>query len=389
MGKAMRKRALLAVLCVSLLFLLCGCWNYRGLNQIAIVAGMAVDIDQESGELRVVYETVDVSDAKTSGPKPRLIESTGKTIFDAARNAKKRLEKRLFFGNEQILIISEEIAKTGHLMHLIDWFLRDAELRETVHIIVSQEKTAAELLRVKGVNNPIIAYEIGQIVMDDQTATSSTSSIMLYQVYDTLKTEGLALALPAFHKIVNNGEPAIEANGIAVFKGETMLGYLTPELTKYYLFVVNEVKGGILTLSTKEGKEDNVSLEISENSSKTSFSVEDGKLMIEVDTEVRVYLAEIGEEMDALDEEAITSLEAAAGAKLKREMENVIKKVQTEYGADIFGFGNDIRKKNNKLWKSVSSYWDALFPTLDVTVHAKVNIANSAYTKSTKLEEPK
>ncbi len=386
----MRKKVGLAVLCLELLFILCGCWNYRSLSDLSIVSGMAVDMDPESGELKVVYETVDLSgDVKTSGPKSQLIESKGKTIFDAARNAKTRLEKRLFFGNNLILIISEELAKSGHLMHLIDWYIRDAELRETTYIVVSQEKTAAELLSVKGINNAIVSYEIGSIIMDDHTSTSSTSSLMLYQVYDTMKTDGLSLTLPAIHKITNDEEPANEVNGVAVFKGESLLGFLTPEETKYFLFVINEVEGGILTLPAKEGEKDDVSLEISENKTKQSFSVEEGKLKITVDTEARVYLAEIADEIDALDEEKITSLEAAAGAKLKREMESVIKKVQAEYGSDIFGFGNLIRKKNNKLWSSVSSYWDDFFPTLEVTVNAKVNIANSAYIKSTEQEDAK
>jgi spore germination protein KC len=253
-------------------------------------------------------------------------------------------------------------------------------------MIVSQEKTAAELLSVKGINNPIVSYEIENMIMDDNTATSSTNNIPMYQVFDTLHTEGLSLALPVLHKTINNNELTSETNGVAVFDGESMLGYLTPEESKYFLFVINKVKGGIITLPAKEGTKDDISLEISENKAKQSFSVENGKLKFSIETETRVYLDEIAEEFDALDEEAVTSLEAAAGAKLKQEMESVIKKVQAEYGSDIFGFGNTIRKKNNKLWASVSGYWNELFPTIEVTVNAKVVIANTAYVKDTKQE---
>lgn len=382
----MRKKSGLAALCLSLLFLLCGCWNYRGLNEINIVSGMAMDMDPVSGEFTVVFETVDLINVKSAGPKSKLVESTGKTIFDAARNAKRRLEKKLYFGNSQILIVSEELARSGHLEHIIDWYLRDSELRETSHVVISQEKTAAELLRVKGINNPIISYEIENMIMDDNVTTSSTNSNVLYQIYDTLHTEGLSLTLPVLHITSNNQELTSETNGVAVFKDKSMLGYLTPDESKYFLFVINKVKGGILTLPSTDGKKDDVSLEISENKTKQTFSVEDGKLKFVVDTETRVYLDEIAEEFDAVDEEAVASLEAAAGAKLKQEMESVIKRVQAEYGSDIFGFGNTIRQKNNKLWSSVSGYWDALFPTLEVTVNAKVNIANTAYIKDTKPE---
>lgn len=383
----MRKKVKLISLCLALVFILSGCWNYRSLNDISIVSGLAVDMDPESNEYKLSFEMVDLTgDISSSGPKAKLIESRGKTIFDAARNAKRRLEKRLFFGNAQILVLSEEIAKGGHVMHLIDWFLRDAELRETAHVIVSQEKTAAEILSVKGINNAVVAFEIENIIMDDKTATSSTSNLMLYQIYNTLHAEGLSLTLPAFHKVINDGEPASEVNGSAVFKEQNMIGYLTPEESKYLLFVLNEVEGGILTLSAKEQEQDDVSLEISENKTKQSFEVENRQLKITVDTETRVYLAEVGDEFDALDEEMVTSLESAAGAKLKQGIEDVIRKVQSEYRSDIFGFGNTIHKKNSKLWSSISDYWDDLFPTLDVTVNSKVNIVNSAYIRSTEKE---
>jgi spore germination protein KC len=385
----MRKKAGLAALCLLLLLILSGCWNYRSLNDIAIVAGMAVDMDTMTGEIRMVCEVVDLSGDIKSGLKSKLIESTGKTIFDAARNAKMRLEKRLYFGNIQIVVISEELAKDGHIMHLIDWFLRDAELRETTYILVSQEKTAADILSVKGIDSSIVSYNIESIIVDDQTATSSTHNHMLYEIYDTLNTEGDSLSLSAFHIVYNNTAPSIEVNGTAVFKKENLIGYLTPEESKYLLFILNEVKGGVLTLSSLGQELDDTSLEISENNTKLSFSVQDGKLIFSINTETRVYLAEVAENFDAMDADKITSLEAVAGAKLKQGIEDVIKRVQTEYRSDIFGFGNTIHKEDSKLWSSISKYWDDMFPTLQVMVHTKVNIVNSAYIKSNTQEGAK
>lgn len=385
----MRKKAVLTALCLMLLLILSGCWNYRSLSDLAIVAGMAVDMDTVSGDYRMVCETVDLSGDVKSGLKPKIIESTGKTIFDAARNAKKRLQKRLYFGNIQIVVISEELAKSGHIMHLIDWFLRDAELRETAYILVSQAKAAADILNTKGVDNSIVSFEIGTILMDDQTATSSIPSHMLYEIYDTLHTDGVSLALPAFHIINNNATPSAEANGTAVFKEENLLGYLSPEESKYLLFVLNEVKGGILTLSTTGEGQDDISLEISENKTKLSFSVKDQKLIFNVNTEARVYLGESAEELNAMDKEKIASLEVAAGAKMEQGISDVIKRVQTEYRSDIFGFGNMIHQRDGKLWSSISKYWNDMFPALEVVVHSKINIVNSFYLKDTTQEGSK
>ena len=379
----MRKKAVLLLMVVSQMLMLTGCWNYRGLNELAIVSGITVDMDKDSGDFQLSYEVIDLSaGVKTSGPKAILIESKGKTIFDAARNAKKRLEKKLYFGNTLLVVVSEEIVTSGHLMHIIDWFLRDAELRESAHIVVAQTPKASDLLRIEGINNAIVAFEVENIVSDDNTVTSSLNAPMLYQAFNILHNKGKDLTLPAFHVVNNDDNPAAEANGVAVFKGESMVGFLTPEESKYLLFATGQVQGGLLTLSTTSSREHDVSLEISGSNTKRTFSVKDGQLNVEVKIEVDVYLAEASMKIDVLNEEEVTSLEAMAGAAVKERTEAVIRKMQTEFHSDIFGFGSLIHQKNPAVWKQVSENWnDGYFPALNVSVQAKVSILNSAYLK--------
>ena len=384
----MHKKVLLLMLAALQVFLLSGCWNYKGLNELAIVSGVTVDIEKDTGEYILGYEVIDMTkDIKTSGLKAILIESKGKTIFDAARNAKKRLEKKLYFGNALMVAVSEEIVKTGHLMHIMDWFLRDAELRETAHIVVAQTPMASDLLKIQGVNNAIVAFEIENIVADDNTVTSSLNAPMLYQAYNIMHSKGNNLTLPAFHVVNNDGEPIAEANGVAIFKGETMVGFLSPEESKYLLFTNGQVQGGILTLSSTGGMEHDVSLEISKSSADRSFSVENGQLYVKVNIQVAVSLAEAAMKIDALNEDQITSLEAMAGAAVKERTEAVIAKLQTEYHSDIFGFGSMIHQRNPALWKQISDNWnDGYFPNLKISVHAKVSIVNSAHLKKSTKE---
>lgn len=379
----MRKRIALCAVCLSLLFLLCGCWNYRGLNELAIVSGIAIDRNPENGNYKLSFEIVDLKEVQQSGPKAKFVEAEGKTLFDAARNAKMRMERKAYFGNAQIIVISSEIAKSGQIGMIIDWFIRDAELRETTNLIVSQEETASAILKIQGVNNSIVSYEIYDIVSEDNAATSSTTGIKLYQVFNTLRAKGLSLTLPAIHNTINDEKPATEINGIAVFGGGSMLGYLTPEESKYFLFVMDEVKGGILSISSTEEEKEDTSLEISENKTSMSFSTEGGKLKVTVSSKTKVFLAEIGKPFDSLDEGSIESLEHIAGVMVKKKIEEVIRKVQTEYGSDIFGFGNMIYKKDFRLWNKLAASWDSIFPTLEVDVEAEVKIVNTAYIKKT------
>lgn len=384
----MGKKALLAVLCACAAFGLTGCWNYRGLNKLSIVSGMAVDLIPDSSQFKISYEVIDLTEgSKVNGPQTTMVEATGKTLFDAARNGKMRLGEKLYFGNMFIIVISEKIAAEEGLARLMDWLLRDAELRETMHLIVAREGNAEDILRINGINNAVSAIEIDSIIAEDQKTTASTSNTMLYQVFDILHSEGKSLTLPAFHIAQNNGESAIEANGIAVFRDEKLIGYLTPEESKYLLFVTNQVKGGVLTVATQGEPYDDVTLEISNSKSKCSYAIKDGSMEVNVEMETNVYLGEISYPFNTLDPEKITSLEAMAGASLKQAMESIIQKVQTIYRSDIFGFGAMVYRSDPKLWEQISGSWnDGYFPTLHVTVHAKVNILNSAFLKDTEEE---
>ena len=380
MEKTMAKRLLLAALILSVL-LLSGCWNYRGLNEISIVIGISVDKDPQSGLFKLCFESVDLSsDAKSGGPKSKLIDSEGKTLFDAVRNAKKRLANKLYFGNTQVVVLSQDVALTEGIENVTGWILRDAECRETVYTIVSQEKTAKDILSTSGIDQAITSMAIDSILSEDASLTASTVTYQLYQVFNILKGQGKSLVLPAFHSVVNNEKPAPEANGIAVFQGDKLAGFLTPEESKYCLFAINGVKGGVLALPEVPGVSSGVTLEISQSNTKRSYAVKDGKLIFRVDVNIRVFLGEAANMIDAEDEQIIKRLEDAAGESVRQKMLEVIHKVQSEYGSDIFGFGEMIYKTDPKLWAQIGDSWNSSwFPQLNVEIACQVDIFNTAF----------
>lgn len=375
----MRKTTMLIAMVFMAAALLTGCWNYRGLNEMAITAGVAVDRDPKTGLYHMSLEIIDLSGpVKEQGIKAKLIESYGVTLFDAVRNTKKRTVNKVYFGHMELVIFSDEVARSMDMSSLIDFFLRDAECRETMCVAISQEPAAKDLLSIEGIGQPVVAFEIRKIIQEDNKVTSSTPVIEMYEIYNTLNAQGIELALPALHNTINDGEPTSEANGTAVFKNQRLVGYLSPEETKYFLFATNKVEGGVITCaSTGEGPED-TTLEISKNKGTMSFDYKDGQISVTVETETDTYLNEIDQPMDALDLASIKMVENSASQKVMRGISDVIEHVRTAYNADIFGFGNMIYKNDQKLWQQLADKWDEVFPALTVNVKCKVNIVNAA-----------
>lgn len=373
-----------ALCCLMLLCVIFsgGCWNYRGLNEMTIVSGFAIDKNGESGELKVSFQIVDLAgNVEVEGINGKLLESSGKTLFDAGRNAKRNIIGKLYFGHTQLVVISEDIARNEDLKDTIDWMLHDAELRETLSLVISKGETAKEILNHETLVGSIVAFDISNYIQDDNKTTASTSYKQLYEVFNTIEGEGVELTLPAVSNVDNNGEYIAKIDGTAVFKGERLVGYLGPDESKYMLFATGKIEGGLLTIPASGEGKDNVTLEIYENKTKRSFSYREGKPVIKIDTETDVYLAESHIHLDALDKQQISDLEQNAAKTLAERMAQVIGKVQSEFGADIFGFGNMIYKKDHKLWHKLSPDWDMLFPQLEVVINAKINIINTASVK--------
>jgi spore germination protein KC len=94
-----------------------------------------------------------------------------------------------------------------------------------------------------------------------------------------------------------------------------------------------------------------------------------------------VALGEVGTDIDVSKKDNIEKIRSTANAVFAERMNTVIKKVQTEFGYDIFGFGTMINKKNPALWSQLRENWDDYFKNVEVEVKPEFVIINTALTK--------
>ncbi len=381
----MGKKFLLVAMAISLALLSTGCWNYRGLNDMTVVAGVA--IDKEDGEYKLSFEIYNLQDTATGSPiKSEIIESTGETIFEAVRNAKKRVYNKLYFAQAKIIIVSESVAKQDGIKSIMDWFVRDPEVRENMQLVVSQEKTAEALLKSKNLTSTTVSADIQQIVEKDQKITGSTEDNPLYKIYNILQSEGISLTIPAIHLENNDDKESCELNGIAVFKGDKLKGYLSSEESKYYLLAKGRLDGGIIVVNAKLESENDetktISLEVRKSSSSRKYiSTEKDNLEIDVSTNTEVSVEEIEDQNESMSDKDIKQLEQEAGDIIKERVEDIISKIQNYYDSDILGFGRFMYQTNHKQWSKVKDTFDENFKNIKVNVQSKIVIYNTGYTK--------
>ena len=190
-------------------FVLCGCWDYKGINELDIVAG--IGIDKKAGGYELTLEIVNIpSGDKKDSAKSILVETEGRTIAEALKNAGGRLSGVPYFRNLEALVISGELAKTDGIFEILDYFCQSTEFNETAAVVVAKGR-ARELMRAKGLDNSHISQEIRKIA--ESQDTDAAKNARLFKAWSSLKRADENLMLPEFRTTVNNGETVIELCG--------------------------------------------------------------------------------------------------------------------------------------------------------------------------------
>ena len=80
------KRMVLAIVSLIVLMSTVGCWNYIEIEDMSIVAGVAIDKGASDGKLLVTAEIVDTKEgSKSSQAGFKMLSLTGETMFDIVR----------------------------------------------------------------------------------------------------------------------------------------------------------------------------------------------------------------------------------------------------------------------------------------------------------------
>ena len=367
---------LIIMLAMTISVLLTSCWNYREIDKLAIVTGVAVDKDT-NGQYILTAEIAKVSGGRETKTISEVVTMKGRTMFDAVRNGISITGKRLYWSHSKALILSKEVASEG-MIKVIDWYIRDAEPREDVNVLISEGASAKEIFEGQGTTEDIRSFTLNEVEKNQEKLSNApTTDILKYGIES--QTKGISTLIPTIVLKKTDNKLAPQVIGTAIIKNDKLAGFLNGEETKDLLFIRNEVKGGVLVGGTQENAAATyISLEILKNETKVTPIIDGINIKINLDIDTTVAINEIDSRENVIDEDGRTKLEQSIERKLKEQVESLIKKIQSEYDADIFKFGTKMREDKSKIWDRVKNNWEEIFKDLPVNVKTKVHIKNSA-----------
>jgi len=372
------------------MLLLTGCWDRKELNEIGIVAAIAVDKDPETGEYLFTSQVLKPAAESTNTPSPEnpylMVSTTGKTIFEAIRKTNQIVDRQGFYAHNKVIVISEELAKEG-LLPILDSFQRGKEVRGYVWICIAKDTTARKILETKTVGVSRIPANFLKSLLENTTNQLNSISSNMLEYYKEVLGGGIDPVLGVLlieDKKERSQDKNVKLTGGAIFKKDKLIDYLNESETRGFRWVTGDIDSGALSLPSPLQEDKYETVEILKMNAKILPEVEGDQISFTIEVTENGLVTEqqstgqFKESKQLVD--YLNELEEANKKVIEEEINQAIEKAQS-FQADIFGFGAALNKKHPKTWNKVKDEWPEKYSEVPYTVKVKVNITSSGFMK--------
>jgi len=397
-GVRMIKKTICFILIISLSLSLCGCWNNFEVESLAIVIGVGID-KADDGQMQVTAEVLKPNRGNQaggsaggggSGRSSIVYTVEGATLFDAVRNFIAKTGKRLYWDDVQVVVIGESYAKGG-ITDMLDFFQRDQQINLKADVIIAKGLKAKEIFEAEPDLDKTVATQIDDAMLN----TNNLGKNVKTELFDIVKhnsalkccivvgtiekdnpknnTNSSGSSSSSSNSSANNSLELLNmvVQGSAVLKNYKLVGYLTPNETRGFLFAEDKIQSTIITVKNPTENNKLVSFKLTKSNRKINTTVagDKPKLTIEVNAKGAIGDQQGGGDLTTFNNTSI--LTTAVEDEIRSEIESAASISQKEYKSDIFCFSEDFYENHFNEWEKVKSDWDSIYSKSSVDI--KVN----------------
>ena len=286
----MLKKFLFVFILIIFILPLCGCYDARGLENLVYVVALGID-KGENNNLRLTLQFAllnqnsggDSSSSSSQSSSSTTASVECSTIDSGISLINSYISKQINLSHCKAIIISEELAYEGISEYLFP-LVNNLEIRPDCHVIVCR-CDAYDFLENSKPTLESVSARYYELISNSSEYTGFTQDLYLSDFYsDMLSTtnepiailggintsgtqgsdnsslayDGAYKANQTHIKLKNH----IENMGLAVFKGDKLVGELDNIETLCHLIVTNKLKNATITIPNPYNYEDNISIYI-------------------------------------------------------------------------------------------------------------------------------
>jgi spore germination protein len=362
---------------IGLVFLITGCWDRVEIEERGFVIGSAIDSSDKTQKFILTFQFVIPSamQGKDKGGKEGQtflnISSEENTLFKATREISTLVSRSPYLEHNKIIIVSEKLARDGKIAEVLDFFIRDHEMRRSAKVIIAAGE-ARELLEIKPAIEKLPVQSINSASENPNKSESITPPTNIGDIHEFL-LENTSFAIPQITALDNK----VKVSGAAVFNGndKQMRGFLNDDQTSGRNFFKGRVKAGAIEILVENKY---VVFELKDARRKIQANVSDKEHPVfDIRVSVDGNVSESYTKAPLLRTDVISEIENKVEAKITDMMEEVLEKVQRDYKSDVLGLGDYLNEGHYSTWRTIRQDWDQgknYFSKCRVNIHVNVKL---------------
>ncbi|MEK5318347.1 Ger(x)C family spore germination protein [Paenibacillus sp. FSL L8-0644] len=393
----MCRRPILSVLLAFILLVTqVGCWSSKEVEELSIYTGLSLD----KGELTPLEQdlekkgsryfkknkitaSVQIVPKKSSGspnqqgggggqePNYNNITGTGDSLLEIFRQLSLRLDRPVIGHHLKVMVVSTELAKQQTMQQLMDFVLRDNDIRPSCLVFLSKGRADSTLVTKYKEEVPSIHI---LYMLRNHFRTSKVMKGVNLSELDGLMHSKKSYIL----QNITESDGELEFSGAGIIKGDTghWIGTLGQQDVESIGWITGDVKGG--AVKTYDKRNEAITYEIKSVKSKITTKVtESNDISFHVEIESKGRLIENWDDKaDPTETQNMKEAEKEFEEQVTNRIKSLMHKLQSEYKVDVAGFGDHLHIEEPQVWKKVKDDWDYKFSKTPVTFDIKLSITD-------------
>lgn len=285
--------------------------------------------------------------------------STGTPIGTVMEQLETRSYRPISLGHLKMIIIGEKAARL-EINEYLAFFRRQHEMDRKTKVGIARGE-AKDVLSVDLAIDRLVGLACNKIISSKNT--SRTFPVDIGKISTSL-SEKRSFVLPR----IIPGKRDLKVAGLAVFRGDKMVGWLGEQEAQGLLLVADKDTGGTIAVGHLPNMNGEATFKITRLRNKTKVMNQGGKIRFDIAIRLDGILEEV--ESDAtVDSGRIRELEEAIAKAARERAFLAVKKMQGEFKADVFGLGRHLARRYPKTWEKIKDRWDdEIFPSVEINI---------------------
>lgn len=357
-------RFLLIVICI---FCLSGCFDYKEINEYAIVSGISIDkCEKENCKYTIGVQIMNAKkDEESDNSLIAFYKADSNTIYEALEKIMLDSPKELYLGHNEVTVISDKLLKEKDPLNYFDYFMRDMEMEKNSLVIASKNDKAYNVLKIITPLETIPSKNLRSTLTIADKFSGTLTVITADEFASKLLNTGKEPVLPSI-KIIgspkkgkkmdnigqSNPDAKLKFSSLGFFEKNRLKGYLTDKEAVGYNILAGTQKNTYIQVKCDSDNYAIVRINSAKKDEKLYFK--DNKPKIDFNTNVNADLIEYNCKADFIkNEKKIKELEIKVNKEIEKIMKKTINRLYNENKSDTLEYGSKFNRRYNRKMKKL------------------------------------